>query len=103
MKTTFLILAFVVCATIARADDLRLSQTQRPHPAPRKVAPAKPSEGSVQRAAHNGNVLQLINPFAPKEYGDGSEFVSYEEEHTSQTKTAGRRVGGGLKLFGFSF
>jgi hypothetical protein len=104
MKKTLLILSLAVCAAVtARANDLNLSQTQRGLAVSRKVNVQPRNEGAIQRGVRNGNILQLINPFAPREYGDGSDFVYFDENDISQHTPAGRPIGKGIKLFGFTF
>jgi len=57
------------------------------------TAPQGPRvDGSVVRAARSGNPLQMINPFAPKEYGDGRDVTRHEPDDAFQRPE-------GLKLF----
>ena len=58
--------------------------------------PASRIDGSVSRATRSGNPLQMINPFAPKEYGDGSDVTRREPEDPYQRAQ-------GLRLFAVSF
>lgn len=53
-------------------------------------------DGSVTRAARSGNPLQMINPFAPKEYGDGTDVTRHEPDDAFQRPE-------GLKLFAVEF
>lgn len=41
-------------------------------------------DGSVSRAARSGNPLQMVNPFAPQEYGDGSDVTRRESDDPYQ-------------------
>ena len=47
-------------------------------------APTSRIDGSVSRAARSGNPLQMINPFAPKEYGDGTDVTRRESDDPYQ-------------------
>jgi len=41
------------------------------------VAPSKAEVGgAIPKAARSKNFFQMINPFAPKEYGDGTDVVA---------------------------
>ncbi len=53
-------------------------------------------DGSVARAARSGNPLQMINPFAPKQYGDGTDVTRHEPDDAFQRPE-------GLKLFAVDF
>lgn len=53
-------------------------------------------DGSVTRAARSGNPLQMVNPFAPKEYGDGTDVTRHEPDDPYQRPE-------GLKLFAVEF
>ena len=53
-------------------------------------------DGSVTRAARSGNPLQMINPFAPKQYGDGTDVTRHEPDDAFQRPE-------GLKLFAVEF
>ena len=53
-------------------------------------------DGSVARATRSGNPLQMINPFAPKQYGDGTDVTRHEPDDPFQRPE-------GLKLFAVEF
>ena len=59
------------------------------------VAPAR-IDGSVVRAARSGNPLQMVNPAAPAEYGDGRDVTRHEVDDPYQRPQ-------GLKLFAVEF
>jgi hypothetical protein len=66
------------------------------------LSPAQ-SEGSLQRGVRLGSPLQMINPFAPAEYGSGRDFLAPRSEVVGRQ---GRRSGPsplGLRLISFSF
>ena len=54
------------------------------------------ADGSVVRAVRSGQPLQMINPFAPANFGDGSDMVRREPEDPEQRPH-------GFKLLAFQF
>lgn len=82
MKKTLLIVFFCAAALPAFCQPQTTTtfttrygrQTQRPG----QLAPAPQGEGALQKGIRNGNPLQLLNPFAPKEYGSGQDVTVYE-------------------------
>ena len=106
MKTTILFLAVGLFATSAMAQNFTASQTPKRQVQPRRAALVAPAngKGSVQWAAKLDNPAQAVNPLAPKEYGDGSQFIDLEYIYDPSQRTApGRPRGQGVKLFSFSF
>jgi len=59
------------------------------------VAPAR-VDGSVVRAFRSGNPLQMVNPDAPAEYGNGNDVTRHEVDDPFQRPQ-------GLRLFAFEF
>ena len=59
-------------------------------------APRSNIDGSVTRAARSGNPLQMVNPLAPAEYGDGSDVTRREADDPYQKAE-------GLRLFVVNF
>ena len=53
-------------------------------------------DGGVVRTVRSGNPLQMINPFAPKEYGNGTDVTRHEPDDPNQRPE-------GLKLFALEF
>ncbi len=53
-------------------------------------------DGSVTRTVRSRNPLQMVNPFAPKEYGDGTDVTRHEPEDPFQRPE-------GLRLFAVEF
>jgi hypothetical protein len=51
--------------------------------------------GVVKQAVDMKKPLQLINPFAPEKYGDGSQDVSWDPDNTDKPK--------GIILFGLQW
>ncbi len=60
------------------------------------TAPRSNIDGSVTRAARSGNPLQMVNPLAPAEYGDGSDVTRRDPEDPYQRAQ-------GLRLFVVNF
>ncbi len=60
------------------------------------VAPPSRIDGSVTRVVRSNSPLQMINPLAPKEYGDGSDVTRREPEDPYQRPE-------GLRLFAVEF
>ena len=60
------------------------------------TAPRSNIDGSVTRAARSGNPLQMVNPLAPAEYGDGSDVTRRDPEDPFQRPQ-------GLRLFVVNF
>ena len=60
------------------------------------TAPRSSIDGSVTRAARSGNPLQMVNPLAPAEYGDGSDVTRREADDPYQKAQ-------GLRLFVVNF
>lgn len=75
MKTLLLTLAaslLLTGAALAQGSITRPLAHRRALP---PAAPAPQSEGALQRGVRVGNPLQMLNPLAPPEYGDGSDLV----------------------------
>ncbi len=53
-------------------------------------------DGSIARAVRSGAPLQMINPFAPAQYGDGSDMVNRVPEDPEQRPR-------GFRLLAFEF
>jgi hypothetical protein len=53
-------------------------------------------DGSLARAARSGQPLQMINPFAPAKFGDGSDMVNRVPEDPEQRPH-------GFRLLAFEF
>lgn len=61
-------------------------------------------QGGLERAAHAGNVAHALNPLAPREYGNGSEFVEYRANDPFQrSHDNSREHPVALRLFAFEF
>jgi len=66
---------------------------------------AAQTEGGLQRGVRLGNPVQMFNPFAPAEYGDGREFVATHDEGptTLRPRDRSRTHPMGLRLFSIAF
>ena len=104
MKKLLLMLAASLFVTSAQADNFTATQTQKRQVQPRKAVIEQPhGRGAVQWALRLDNPAQAISPFAPAEYGDGSNFVEYYEEYDPFQRTPpGKARGHGIKLFSFA-
>ena len=51
-------------------------------------------DGAIPRAIKSGQPLQMINPFAPKEYGDGYDNITVDKDKQKAT---------GFSLFNLKF
>ena len=78
------------------ALNARLRQFEAQSNKTRATAPTSRIDGSVTRAARSGNPLQMINPLAPKEYGDGTDVTRHEPDDPFQRPQ-------GLRLFVATF
>ena len=103
MKKAFLIVTLAIAGSSLWAQDFTARQQNGTQPHAAKVVPQPPAEGVVQRAARLKNPLQMINPFAGKEYGDGSEFLYHDENDNFQHAQGKESHPKGIKLFAFSF
>jgi hypothetical protein len=69
------------------------------HHARQTVRPAALSEptvsGVIPRAIHGGNLLQMLNPFAPPRYSTAEENVSFDPDVPGKAN--------GIKFFSVSF
>lgn len=100
MKTSFLIVtiaAGLVTASAAQAQDASFTapgRNPRYRNAPTRLAPR--TDGVVVRAVRSGHPLQMINPGAPTEYGNGQDTVRHEANDPYQRPQ-------GIKLFVVEF
>ena len=104
MKTFLLLASVLIIGGSVRAQDFSAQQHQRKHViVPEKVRPPAPYEGAIPRVIHSGNPLQMINPFAPKEYGSGAQLVSDERNEATQPVHHKGQPGLGIKVFSIEF
>lgn len=112
MKTTLLVAVSVSLLAIAGAQAQSPSRQARVRPtttqdgtfvAPRTpapnaaaIAPTPGSDGVIPRAVRSGNPLQMINPFAPAEYGGGHDVVRHEDGDPYQNPR-------GIKFLAYTF
>jgi hypothetical protein len=63
-----------VGSATAPPDSRAVKSISRPAPS---VRPGRVAvDGAIPKAARSKSLLQMINPLAPKEYGDGTEVVA---------------------------
>jgi hypothetical protein len=98
MKKTIPILAalgVLAYATAVSAQEVIFVKPSTEPSAKKKIEPKEPKidEGSrtggvVPRAIRSGNPLQLINPFAPAKYGNGSNMTTQSTGQGSDSSGA---------------
>jgi hypothetical protein len=107
MKKAFLTLLLAGAAafsTTAFAQDFvaplrHVPRVSRPPEAPRIIR-----EGGFNRGVRMGNPAQMINPFAPRAYGTGAEFVEYRQDDPFlRPRSPEREHPIALRLFAFEF
>ena len=103
---TYLIACFFIAAAFSRVSaqqpnnlqgfhaPVTTSKQERHRPAP-PVTQKAVVDGVIPRGIRGGNLLQVLNPRAPRRYGTSQEAVSYDPE--DQTKWRG------IKLFEIRF
>ena len=104
MKKAFLSIVLAAASSVAFGQELTTTvttttagrvETELPKPRPPSAAPIVPTEGAVQIALRTGQPIQLINPAAPAEYGNGNERVSHDPNDPGKPK--------GIVLFAWSW
>ncbi len=98
MKAFLVAAGLGICAVSATAQDFVAPQAPRELPivTPSTVAPPVTTEGIVAKIFNVERPWQLINPLAPKSYGNGGpKTVSYSENDPGKPK--------GFILFGIEF
>ena len=104
---------FAAVALSANAQDLPvhkahikgtiISAPSRNRPRPVVNVERNQVQGILPRAARIDNPLQMLNPLAPREYGNGSEIVSGYDDDPGHGPKNQKNNGVGLKLFSFEF
>jgi hypothetical protein len=101
MKTFALIATIAVSLVSASALHAQQDATftaprtkARTHNGPAHLGPRV--DGAVVRAVRSGHPLQMINPGAPAEYGNGQDMVRHETDDPYQRPQ-------GIKLFAVEF
>lgn len=105
MKTIFLIpLLIGAGAASAFAQDFRAPLQRRPQVSTPPEAPRIIREGGLNRGARKGSVVQMFNPFAPREFGTGAEFVEdRQNDPFLRPRDPSREHPIALRLFAFEF
>lgn len=103
MKKLFLIALISATAGAALAQDfsatIRRSRVSTTPTTERLVR-----QGSLQRVARSGNIAQAVNPRAPREYGNGAEFVENRDyDPMLKSHDHSREHPVALRLFAFEF
>lgn len=100
MKYTLAILLF--STAFASAQDFVAPAQKAPTQRTIQVTPQIRVTGPAARAMRAGNPAQLINPFAPREYGDASGSVVYESSDPI-VRVHGRERAQGVILIALNF
>jgi len=105
MKKALLILSLISAgAASAAAQDFRAPLQPRQQVSVPPVAPRIIREGGINRGLRKGNVAQMVNPFAPREYGTGAEFVEdRQNDPFLRPRDPSREHPIALRLFAFEF
>ena len=101
-KIMFALLAMFVVQEM-RAQDFVVTQHRRARPQAQVVFVTPRVDGAVPRAVRLGNPLQMLNPYAPREYGEGDEFVSYTDRDPFQGAAGRRSHSQGIKVLSFEW
>jgi hypothetical protein len=99
------LIIFATCAALAGSALAQGDNFSAPTVQWRALPPvnAAQSEGSVQRGFRLGNPLQLLNPFAPVEYGSSQGFLTPREEEAGRRRDRSGPSPVALRLFSFAF
>ena len=103
MKKALLITTLSMFGGLAWAQDFTAHQRVAPKEHPTNIVVQPATDGAIQKAVRTGAPLQMINPFAPREYGDGSECVYYDEHDHFQNRNSHQAQPKGIRLFAFTF
>ncbi len=85
MKALVVVTLGMVAAT-ASAQDFSVSQVHQDVPVVRAPEVRPSVEGIVKEIFDEKKPWQLVNPAAPKSYGDGEKTVSYSEKDPGKPK-----------------
>ncbi len=78
MKKTILLTLLAATALPLMAQDFVAPIPRQPdQPAP-KIVPAPDAGGAIPTMMRTAEPLQMLNPRAPRAYGDGRQFVEYD-------------------------
>ena len=103
MKKALLIASLALIGGSVWGQELVTTQHHATKQPPAKIIIHPAVDGAVQKAIRTGNPLQMINPFAPREYGDGSECVYHDESDHFQDREKVRERPKGIRLFAFTW
>jgi len=82
MRSRFLAVGFTVVALTgsALAQEFRATPRVAPEPEPQRPSVEQNSHTDIYHKFRNArNKLQLLNPFAPREYGSGEQVVMADQ------------------------
>lgn len=93
----------VAAQTKAHVKGTAISTRMRTRPKPVVNIEESPVQGIIPRATRVDQPLQMLNPLAPREYGNGSEFVSGYNDDPGQGPKNQKNNGAAFKLFSVEF
>lgn len=105
MKTGFYsLIATMVLITAAAAQDFvaPMPPPER-EPAPTREMAPPAVDGALPNAVRSPNPLQMVNPFAPRAYGSGRQYVEHDERDPFLESHERRPRPIGIRLFTFEF
>lgn len=110
MKTSLIVACLLAsAATSGFAETYRTPATTDRSKPRERTAPLsrEPVDGVIPRATRGGNLLQLINPRAPRKYGTSQEAVVFDPAPMNQVPGQNCQTDSGkwkgIKLFVFNF
>ena len=112
MKTCLLVLCLVAAGAASAAAQTYRVPIEKTRPKTDRERPVTPLprhevDGVIPRATRGGNLLQLINPKAPPQYGTSLDAVVFDAEPMNlPVPQNGRSDAGkwkGIKFFVFNF
>ena len=103
MKKIWLAVSLMIVGSALHGQDFTARQHRVPRGAAPKIAVQPAVDGVVQKAVRSGNPLQMLNPLAPREYGDGRECVYYDDGDLLQNRHGHEPRPKGIRLFAFAW
>jgi hypothetical protein len=102
MKTPAIVSLVVALASSALAQDFSTTLPRQPRGDENFVIEQPRGGGVLQRAARSRNPVQMINPRAPRAYGDARDLLVYDQNQPSTRETLRPRPIA-VTLFSFEF
>ena len=106
MKTLIIAAALAFSAALApnvAAQEFRAVVPGGPIVRDARIYEVAPTEGALQAAAREGNVLQAINPAAPAQYQSNGKFVASAQGDPFKNPNLDRAAPYGVVLLSFAY